>query len=40
MTERVNKLIWTSRALLQEKGREPTLGGFILGLRGEPRWMV
>ena len=25
MTERVNKLIWTSRALLQEKGREPTL---------------
>ena len=24
MTERVNKLIWTSRALLQEKGREPT----------------
>ena len=25
MTERVNKLIRTSRALLQEKGREPTL---------------
>ena len=24
MTERVNKLIWTSRALLQEKSREPT----------------
>ena len=25
MADRVNKLIWTSRGLLQEKGREPTL---------------